>query len=151
MPIQMEKMNKMNSQFSVRFYKPLCFALILLLFIVFSSGLACSPKPVTSPSSSSAIRYGNTVGNISNEGLVAQQGDWIYYSNILDERKLYKIRTDGTQKQLLSDDRSWYLNIADDWIYYIVGGGGGSLTRLSYCKIRTDGTDGQLIGTTEDE
>ena len=90
-------MKKMNSQFTVRYNKSLCFTLILLLFIVFSSSLACLPKP----SSSSVIRYGNTVGNLVNDGLVAQQGDWIYYSNILDEHKLYKVRTDGTDGQLI--------------------------------------------------
>lgn len=130
-------MKKMNSQFSARFNKSICFALILLLFSAFSSGLACSPKPATTPSSSSAIRYGNAIGNLANDGLVAQQGEWIYYSNALDEDKLYKIHIDGTQKQNICDDHARCLNVLDDWIYYV---------KDKYLfKIRTDGTQRSQI------
>lgn len=44
---------------------------------------------------------GNTVGNIVNYGYVAMQGDWIYYRNPNDNNKLYKIRTDGTDRALV--------------------------------------------------
>ena len=114
-----------------------------LIFILCSSSLACSPKAATPPSSSSSIRYGNIVGNLANDGLVAQQGDWIHYVNGLEDNKIYKIRIDGTQKQKVCDDHAGYLNVIDDWIYYVKG-----FDKLY--KIRTDGTGDQLIGTTED-
>jgi hypothetical protein len=42
--------------------------------------------------------YGNTAGNSVNNGLVATQGDWAYYSN---GYSLNKIRTDGTDRQFV--------------------------------------------------
>ena len=45
--------------------------------------------------------YGNTVGNIVNGGIVARQGDWIYYRNDSDEKYLYKIRTDGSGRSIV--------------------------------------------------
>ena len=44
---------------------------------------------------------GNTVGNIVNGGYVALQDDWLYYRNVSDGHKLYKIRIDGTDRQLV--------------------------------------------------
>jgi len=76
---------------------------------------------------------GNTVGNIVNAGHVAQQGDWIYYSNWSG---LYKIRTDGTQKTKLNDEKSSYINVVGDWIYYCQDHIDGYILH----KIRTDGT-----------
>jgi len=47
---------------------------------------------------------GNTVGNISNNGFVAQYGEWIYYINQNDNGRLYKARTDGTEKIKLTNE-----------------------------------------------
>ena len=58
-------------------------------------------------------RRGNTVGNIVNEGLVAKEGQWIYYRNLDDDDKIYKIRTDGTGRTRISDDNSWCINVVD--------------------------------------
>ncbi len=78
---------------------------------------------------------GNSVGNIVNGGRVAQQDDWIFYPNSSDESKLYKIRTDGTERTKLNEDKSWYLNVLGEWIYYSNNSDGGKLY-----KIRTDGS-----------
>lgn len=69
------------------------------------------PKPtqekneVRNYSDDSIVNHrGNSTGNIVNTGLVAHQGDWIYYVNPSpsdDDDKLYKIRTDGTQRQVV--------------------------------------------------
>ena len=50
---------------------------------------------------------GNTVGNISNGGTAAQDGDWIYYSNF---DGLNKINIDGTGKTELKDGYFAYIN-----------------------------------------
>lgn len=42
---------------------------------------------------------GNTSGNSINDGLVAQQGDWICYSTSYNNSTIYKIRTDGSDRQ----------------------------------------------------
>lgn len=59
---------------------------------------------------------GNSFGNISNMGYVAQQGEWIYYNNQIDG--LYKIKLDNTEKTQLCTDYADYINVVGDWIYY---------------------------------
>ncbi len=48
---------------------------------------------------------GNSTGNIINWGLVARQGDWIYYHNDSDEGKLYRVSSNGDDKMLVSRDQ----------------------------------------------
>ena len=84
---------------------------------------------------------GNTTGNISNNALVASQGEWIYYCDISDDQKLYKVKTDGTGKTKLSNDMSSYVNVIGDWIYYLSIDGD-----IGIYKIKTDGTEKTRIG-----
>jgi hypothetical protein len=87
---------------------------------------------------------GNTSGNIANWGFVAQQGEWIYYCN--SDEKMYKVKTDGSSKTLIpiSDDEPRYLNVVNDWIFYLnVGQKNNNLQKIY--KIKTDGTDRTLI------
>ena len=79
---------------------------------------------------------GNTVGNIINQGIVARQGDWIYYHNDGDNGNLYKIRADGSGKMRLNEDDSWDINVLGEWVYYHNDSDGEKLY-----KIRIDGTD----------
>lgn len=89
---------------------------------------------------------GNSSGNISNNGYVAIQGDWIYYSNALDNPnsqeycKFYKVRTDGTDKTLLSEKPARFINVVGDWIYYSDVINGSFLT-----KMKTDGTNKTIL------
>lgn len=76
--------------------------------------------------------YGNTPGNISNFGLVATQGDSIYYNN----NTLYKVNSDGTGKAEISKDQPVFINVVGEWVYYVEG---SSKTNKMY-KVRTDGT-----------
>ncbi|MGI6711164.1 MAG: DUF5050 domain-containing protein [Bacillota bacterium] len=52
---------------------------------------------------------GNTPGNLNNNGLFAKAGDWIYYSNLIDQGKLYKMKADGTEVTKITDDYAWYI------------------------------------------
>jgi len=68
---------------------------------------------------------GNTAGNISNNGLVATEGDWIYYSYRINYElsppssgEIFKINKDGSGKKRISNGDSDYLNIKGDWIYF---------------------------------
>jgi hypothetical protein len=73
---------------------------------------------------------GNTAGNIINGGYVAQQGEWIYYSDIDispshayvhdddQNAKLYKMRPDNSDRTKISDDKCQYINVIGDWIFY---------------------------------
>lgn len=63
---------------------------------------------------------GNTAGNISaGSGSAAIQGDWIYFRNPGDDGTLYRVQTDGSARERLSDDSVFCINVSGDWIYYI--------------------------------
>lgn len=47
--------------------------------------------------------------------------NWIYYTNIDDNKNLYKIKTDGSGQMKLSDDWGTKLQVSDGWLYYIDG------------------------------
>lgn len=50
---------------------------------------------------------------------------WIYYSNLSDEGKLYRVRTDGSGKEALSDMRTESIDIVNGTVYYattVLGG-----------------------------
>ncbi|GIM30468.1 hypothetical protein CPJCM30710_31340 [Clostridium polyendosporum] len=76
---------------------------------------------------------GNTPGNIANGGRVARQGEWIYYSNYAEKLNLFKIKADETDKTRLNNEQSQYINVVDDWIYYVEPDG--------IYKIHTDGSN----------
>jgi len=83
---------------------------------------------------------GNSIGNIINDGIAAQKGEWIYYQNPDDGEKIYKIRTDGSSNQKLNNDLSWSINLAGDWIYYR-----NTFDVWKTYKIRTDGSGKQRV------
>ena len=100
---------------------------------------AATPPPVFVPDylPGEANITGNYSYNIVNGGHVASQGDWIYYPvfTSMYDSNLYKIRTNGTGKTLITTDEAAFLNVVDDWIYYKNLTDGGKLW-----KIRTDGS-----------
>jgi len=46
-------------------------------------------------------------------------GDYIYYSNRDDNNRLYRIRTDGSDRVPLTEGGAWFPTLIDGWIYYI--------------------------------
>lgn len=65
---------------------------------------------------------GNSVGNMLNGGKLAQEGEWIYYSNWNDKGSIYRKKIDDSITQKLNDVDSDYLNVCDGWIYYLQSG-----------------------------
>jgi hypothetical protein len=78
--------------------------------------------------------YGNTNGNILNNGWHTIQGDWIYYHDFNNNHQIFKVKKDGTSRTPFPIYGALSLNVVGDWMYYNVGDGTG----LIY-KIRTDG------------
>jgi hypothetical protein len=109
-----------------------------------------APINETEPKNKSeSLEAGNTSSNINNGGYVATDGKWDYFwlgSTALhnEERtmKLVKMKRDGSEFQILSEDKPMYINVMGDWIYYIKG----RFDEFSYSydgpiyKIRKDGT-----------
>ena len=61
-------------------------------------------------------------------------GEWIYY--VSKDRTLNRVLTDGTNKSVLWEQRSFKLNIIDGWIYFDKGCG----EYMERHKMKLDGT-----------
>ncbi|MGI6153784.1 MAG: DUF5050 domain-containing protein [Christensenellaceae bacterium] len=82
-------------------------------------------------------------------------GDWVYYSNFDDNYVLYKVKTDGTERQLVCPDvelnYAWNVHVIGDWIYYTTHFDRRPDEMDSFravpCKTKADGTERQDLGT----
>lgn len=102
-------------------------------------GLKNSPLQGLMEKAQSILNDGITIGETIIYTIRTEtQGDWVYFSNYNDYMRLYKIRTDGTEMQKLNDEKSYDIEVQDDWIYYC-----NSDDKKHY-KMRTDGTERQL-------
>lgn len=79
---------------------------------------------------------GNTNANLNNGGTVATQGNWVYYANTYYDYGLYKMRNDGSEKQLLSADTATAINVVGEWVYYT----NENSSNGGIYKVRLDGT-----------
>jgi hypothetical protein len=68
-------------------------------------------------------------------GLVATQGDWVYFSRIDENFALYKMRMDGSGLVRLGSNRGCSLSVLGDWIYFVDLDNGNMPYRM-----RTDGS-----------
>lgn len=85
------------------------------------SGASVSGDVQNVPTSNT--KYGNTAGNLINSGIVCEGGGKIYYYNKSDDKKLYVMNVDGSNKEALGDIRGAIeLNLFGDYIYYQAGG-----------------------------
>ena len=62
---------------------------------------------------------GNTTGNLSNSGLFCEYEGNIYFANPQDENTLYRMKSDGTDVEKLYDDTVSYIQVMNDYIYYV--------------------------------
>lgn len=86
---------------------------------------------------------GNSSGNIANRGFAAQQGKWMYYTNLSRKNysSLYRSMPDGETglKNLKQSVSIEFINVIGEWVYYYNSSNG------SISKIKTDGTEGMDI------
>jgi hypothetical protein len=64
-------------------------------------------------------------------------GNWIYYLNKEDNNKLYKMKTDATEKTKLTSYTINIINVVGDWIYYEYDNN----NKQAFAKMKTDGTN----------
>ncbi len=55
-------------------------------------------------------------------------------------RQIYKLQIEGNDHIKISEDRSWNLNVVDDWIFYL-----NADDENKIYMIRTDGSERQLV------
>lgn len=82
----------------------------------------------------------NGLGNLNNNGLTIQNGEWTYYSNSADGGGIY--RSNGIVDEKICNDNAKYLNILGDYIYYSNYSDGQKIY-----KIRKDGTGRRIVCT----
>ena len=117
-------------------------ALIMIITIAITS-TACSRNKEKNQEEFNILNnttdnvQGNSNANITNGGIVAIQGDWLYFSA---KDGLYKSKTDGSQKQKLCEGYNGgsvhWINVVDDWVYF---------ASIGLYKVKTDGSEYQQI------
>ena len=77
-------------------------------------------------------------------------GEWIYYAELFGDNSIYKMKTDGSENELVLplEQRVKTLNLMDEWLYY---GAYGEDKRCYLCRVKTDGTDNQMLYTNEND
>ena len=50
-------------------------------------------------------------------GIATMDNGWVYYRSN-DNGSIYKIRIDGNDVSKVNDDDSYFINVADNWVYY---------------------------------
>ena len=115
---------------------------ILLLVLLVSILIIILPSEATV----SNEQTGNSYGNIVNYGLIAQSGDYYYFSNGYDGWKLYAIKKDDTLKRKITDDSCQYINVSDNKIFYTNTSDGWKIY-----SVNTDGTDRKKLNDEHSE
>ena len=81
---------------------------------------------------------GNSIGNLNEHGLLAKQGDWIYFND--SEVDLFrKQTTDESEREILGECNPYYINVLGEWIYYC------EWSDKSLCKMKIDGSEKQIL------
>ncbi len=62
---------------------------------------------------------GNSTGNLYNKGLFCEYKGYVYFANPEDENSLYRMKSDGTDIEKLHSDTVSYIQVMNDYIYYI--------------------------------
>lgn len=106
-------------------------AIIVIFVLLFTVSILAS---CTNGKSEKSF-FGNTNSNISNGGMSVMDQEWIYFMNYSDNGFLYKVKTDGSQEQKITDLSAVYLNISDNVLYFINTSDNQKLYRMN-----TDGT-----------
>lgn len=73
-------------------------------------------------------------------GLIARQGDWIYYAGAYSFKGIYRIHPDGSGKSEVIHMSAKSINIVSDWIYFT------NISQYnSICRVKTDGSGYSLV------
>lgn len=85
-----------------------------------------------------ANKQGNSIGNLNEYGLIARQGDWIYF-NDSEVDMFRKENVDGVHGEKLADGNPYYINVVGEWIYYC------EFSNKTLCKMKIDGSEMQTL------
>ena len=113
--------------------------IITLLILALAIGFGVYHYLDTKTKFNGSYVNGNTAGNLYNEGLFCEYGDYIYFANPSDGGKLYSMRHDGSELTLVSDDVATYINADANYLYYVRNNpGSDGSNSFSFLSINTD-------------
>lgn len=87
------------------------------------------------------IKLDDTKESKIEDGLASNiniNGDYIYYSKLVDDPGIYKMKKDGSCNVKINNSCSYYMQSEDDWIYFTKNINDTDLSEL--WKVRSDGT-----------
>lgn len=61
---------------------------------------------------------GNTIGNLYGNGLFCEYEGLVYFANPNDDNALYSMKIDESDVKKICDDRVYFINVDDHYIYY---------------------------------
>jgi len=99
----------------------------------------------TANNNNPGIKLGNISGNIICDGLVASDGNRIYYSSLDTTYGLCSMNLDGTDIKKLSNDYTEYINVVDGWLYYRKASSEKNPLIGGLYKMRVDGSQEQRL------
>ncbi len=121
------------------------YCILGVAIIVFVS-IALYTHYLTKPRYNDTYVNGNTAGNLYNDGLFAEDDEYIYFSNPSDGYRLYRMAKDGSDTEKICDDSVAYINVDDNYVYYVRTGDHDEssfsflhVNTHSLCKILKDG------------
>ena len=96
---------------------------------------------------------GNTAGNLYNYGQFCEIDGIVYFSNALDNNKLYSMKVNGSDIRKISDDSVAFINADKNYVYYVRTSRSKDFTAFSFlsintnslCRIRRDKKDSEII------
>lgn len=81
--------------------------------------------------------------NQANHGLAVERDGWIYYMNLAEGNSLYRMTADGySDKEKINDLHSQYIEVDDQWIYYL---NVYSSSDVKLYRVKKDNTENTLL------
>ena len=108
---------------------PVSIIITILVLLLIAGGIILyilANRPVKIPDDA----VGNTSGNLNNRGLFCESGDYVFFSNPYDQRKLYRMKPDGSELKKIADIPVEYINAFGNRLYFY----------------QTPGADNQVFG-----
>lgn len=126
-------MKNLVKQFIIENKKLSIIIAIILFVMIIGGGIIANTKS----------KIGNTSGNLNNSGFSVEKDGWIYYVGLENSNTdgIYKINSNGENKQKVTSDYGLYLNKSGKFLYYLDAADG----KYNIVKVQTDGTNKEVI------
>ena len=126
--------------------------IIIGIAVIAAISLSLFTRHMNAPKYNDGYVNGNTAGNLYNNGLFCEYGNYIYFANPDDGNRLYRMNRNGSDMEKICNDSVASINVDENYIYYVRTGGDSTsdfsffhYNTNSLCKIRRDGKGDVII------